>query len=62
MLRGPLSIVFPSVLQTRLIGRVWASFPKISEAMDGRREAHMEVLVAVFGKEAQILPAPKSAG
>ena len=27
------------------------SFPKISEAKDGRREAHMDVLVAVFGKD-----------
>src|SRR5690554_7913909 len=26
------------------------SFPKISEAKDGRREAHTDVLVAVFGK------------
>jgi len=25
-------------------------FPKISKAMDGLREAHMDVLVAVFGK------------
>jgi hypothetical protein len=24
--------------------------PKISKAMDGLREAHMEVLVAVFGR------------
>ncbi|MGF2685896.1 hypothetical protein ACQUWM_05310, partial [Marinobacter sp. DUT-3] len=29
--------------------------PKISEAMDGRREAHMDVLVAVFGRK---LPPP----
>jgi len=26
------------------------AFPKISEAMDGRSEAHMDVLVAFFGK------------
>src|SRR5690554_3025851 len=26
------------------------AFPRISSAMDGRREAHMDVLVAVFGK------------
>jgi|TARA_R100000231_G_scaffold87526_1_gene66379 hypothetical protein len=30
-------------------------FPKISKAMDGLREAHMDVLVAVFGK-----PTPKA--
>ena len=26
------------------------ALPKISKAMDGLREAHMDVLVAVFGK------------
>ena len=33
----------------------------MSEAMDGRREAHMEVLVAVFGKALwhQLLPESK---
>ncbi|PSF05997.1 hypothetical protein C7H09_11685 [Marinobacter fuscus] len=30
-------------------------FPKISKAKDGLREAHMDVLVAVFGK-----PTPKA--
>ena len=30
--------------------QVWTGFPKISKAMDGLREAHMDVLVAVFGK------------
>jgi len=29
---------------------VWNGFQKMSEAMDGRREAHMDVLVAVFWK------------
>jgi len=28
---------------------VGQAIPKMSEAMDGRREAHMDVLVAVFG-------------
>src|SRR5690554_2239537 len=37
-------------------GSVWGPFPKISEAMDGRREAHTDVLVAVFGKGPQTQP------
>ena len=40
---------------------VWKRRPKISEAMDGRREAHREVLVAVFGRRFQTAaPAEKS--
>ncbi len=30
--------------------RIGWGLPKISEAMDGLREAHMDVLVAVFGR------------
>ncbi|GHD48144.1 hypothetical protein GCM10008110_16850 [Marinobacter persicus] len=33
------------------------AFPKISKAKDGLREAHMDVLVAVFGKA---FPTPSS--
>jgi hypothetical protein len=29
---------------------LWQAFPRISKAMDGLREAHMDVLVAVLGK------------
>jgi hypothetical protein len=32
-------------------------FPEMSAAMDGRRQAHMDVLVAVSGKP--FLPSPK---
>ncbi|CCG95820.1 hypothetical protein MARHY2347 [Marinobacter nauticus ATCC 49840] len=35
-------------------------FPKMSEAMDGRREAHRDVLVAVFGK-GTLMPQPPNA-
>jgi hypothetical protein len=38
------------------------SFPKISKAMDGLREAHREVLVAVFGKDIPALRTPKTRG
>ena len=38
-----------------LIVRVWDCFPKISKAMEGLREAHMDVLVAVFGKQSHTL-------
>nr|BBJ04786.1 hypothetical protein YBY_26350 [Marinobacter nauticus] len=35
------------------------SLPKISEARDGRSEAHMDVLVAFFGRESPLSPPPK---
>ena len=31
----------------------WKGLPKMSEAMDGRREAHTDVLEAVFGRPFQ---------
>jgi hypothetical protein len=34
------------------------AFPKISKAKDGLREAHMDVLVAVFGKAILHLASP----
>jgi len=34
----------------------------MSEAMDGRREAHMDVLVAVFGRGTPISPPPALEG
>jgi len=34
------------------------AFPKISKAKDGLREAHMDVLVAVFGKAISALRTP----
>jgi hypothetical protein len=36
------------------------AFPKISKAMDGLREAHMDVLVAVFGKATLMADTPKA--
>src|SRR5690554_2698429 len=36
------------------------SLPKISEAMDGRSEAHMDVLVAFFGRESTLSPPPET--
>ena len=36
------------------------AFPKISEAMDGRSEAHLDVLVAFFGKQSHTGAAPKT--
>nr|BBJ04714.1 hypothetical protein YBY_25630 [Marinobacter nauticus] len=44
------------VESSKVSGKVFGvGFPKISKAMDGLREAHMDVLVAVFGK-----PTPKA--
>ena len=38
----------------------WVTLPEISEAMDGRREAHMDVLVAVSGRVTRQPRAPKA--
>jgi hypothetical protein len=42
-----------------LIGVVRDSFQKISKARDGLREAHMDVLVAVFWKLSLTAPIAK---
>src|SRR5690554_288368 len=51
----PVRPLFKGLLLRCQEGSVWGPFPKMSEAMDGRREAHMDVLVAVFGKGPQTL-------
>ena len=41
-------------------GGMGKAFPKISKAKDGLREAHMDVLVAVFGKAFPISPSTEA--
>ncbi len=41
---------------------LWAALPKMLEAKDGRKQAHMDVLVAVFGSAAHKRHTPQLSG
>gem|GEM_PF-5657966 len=41
---------------------LWAALPKMLEAKDGRKQAHMDVLVAVFGRAAHKRHTPQLSG